>query len=344
VIKKEAKSQADKSVIKTKEQINQYSNSKILGNGVVSTDFADTRGELGVIQQECEEQERILVKKSNKEKKSDSAVKSKRTRQRKRTAKWPATLLCPDCGEDIGTAGRGQQHRKDGGMFIKWHQMRHTVEKFTCDCPDLPWVPKRAERVGKNFRLREQHIKMVHWGWKGCSQCIKTFEKVEALAEHEKKHGLTFMCDQCEFVAKSEPKLTQHSHMRHTENPGVAPPSPCPECGKCMSTEAGLKAHRKMAHTSAVCPVCGVTRNLKTLKVHMERMHVVDSEKRFHCEDCGKGFMTNQSIDSHRMNNHIKARPYICRHGCEKRYNDRSNRIAHEKRRHGDSYKLPVET
>jgi KRAB domain-containing zinc finger protein len=217
------------------------------------------------------------------------------------------------------------------------------VEKFTCDCPDLPWVPKRAEneKVGKNFRLRERHIKTVHWGWKGCDQCVKAFEKVEALAAHEKKHTLTFMCDQCEFVANCVDNLTNHSQRSHPAKPA---PAPCQDCGKCLPTEAAMKIHIKMVHTSAVCPVCGVTKNIKSLKFHMEQTHVDDSEKRFHCEDCGKGFMTKQSFDSHRMNNHIKERPYICRHGCEKRYNDRSNRIAHEKRRHGGlarTYKLP---
>jgi hypothetical protein len=333
VIKKEAKPQKHETRDKTDEN-----NKKILGNGVATAKFA---GIVGVAEVENEKQPYKMSLKQNKENNSGDEVKPKKTKRAKRTAKWPASLLCPDCGQDIGTATLGRPN--DGGVYITWHQMRHTVEKFTCACPDLPWVPKREEkgRVSKNFRLRERHIKTVHWGWKGCGQCVKSFEKVEALARHEKKHTLTFMCDQCEFVASSKLNLRQHSLMSHTEGPA---PAPCQDCGKSLPTEAAMKIHRTRVHTSAMCPVCGVTKNAKNLKFHMEQMHVDDSEKKFRCKDCEKGFMTKQSFDSHRMNKHIKERPYICRHGCENRYNDRSNRIAHEKRRHGGSSKLPVKT
>ena len=38
------------------------------------------------------------------------------------------------------------------------------------------------------------------------------------------------------------------------------------------------------------------------------------------------------------MNVHLKLRPYECRYGCSFRYNDLSNRNAHEKKTHGQIF------
>ena len=42
-----------------------------------------------------------------------------------------------------------------------------------------------------------------------------------------------------------------------------------------------------------------------------------------------------QNIEKHKMNVHIKARPFNCRYGCAFAYNDYSNRNAHEHKKHG---------
>ena len=72
--------------------------------------------------------------------------------------KWPKDLLCPDCGENIGK-GRS----KDGGKYILRHQLKHQVENFVCECPDVPKLIVRPdqERVGKDFILKERHMKTV---------------------------------------------------------------------------------------------------------------------------------------------------------------------------------------
>ena len=66
----------------------------------------------------------------------------------------------------------------------------------------------------------------------------------------------------------------------------------------------------------------------------MRTAHLPDSEKKFQCKDCEKGFSSKSALRDHAMNMHIKSQPYQCRYGCTNRYNDRANRTAHEKRRH----------
>ena len=107
---------------------------------------------------------------------------------------------------------------------------------------------------------------------------------------------------------------------------------PCPDCGK-MFKDRYLKLHQRKVHSAAACEICGVV--VKNVKHHMQGVHMADSDKRFHCKDCGKGFMCRVTMNNHRMNMHIKAQPYQCRYGCDNRYNDTSNRSAHERRRHG---------
>ena len=237
----------------------------------------------------------------------ESSGKQKRKRRPNVSVKWPKDLLCPDCGENIGK-GRA----KDGGKYILRHQLKHQVENFVCECPDVPKLIVRPdqERVGKDFILKERHMKTVHLGWFGCTQCIQSFETEESLVDHREKHNLTFICDLCGFTAETKSSLKQHTVTKHVSNP-----VPCPDCGKHFANESLVKAHKKKVHTASPCPVCGVV--IKNIRVHMEEMHIANSDKRFHCEDCGKGFMTKQRFESHRMNNHIKSQPHRCRY-CKK--------------------------
>ena len=141
------------------------------------------------------------------------------------------------------------------------------------------------------------------------------------------KHTKKYVCDSCGFRADDSSKLYYHKQVTHE-----AVMVPCPDCGK-MFKDRYLKLHQRKVHNAAACEICGVV--VKNVKHHMQGVHMADSDKRFHCKDCGKGFMCRVTMDNHRMKMHIKAQPYQCRYGCENRYNDTSNRSAHERRRHG---------
>ena len=91
--------------------------------------------------------------------------------------------------------------------------------------------------------------------------------------------------------------------------------------------------HEQNAHSMPrACAVCGGM--FKQIKVHMQTVCAPESEKKYQCKDCDKGFRDKARLGNHIMNVHIKSKPYQCRFGCENRYNDTSNRLAHEKRRH----------
>merc|ERR1719394_610062 len=88
-------------------------------------------------------------------------------------------------------------------------------------------------------------------------------------------------------------------------------------------------------HTEAKmpCPECNAI--VRNLKEHILTVHTLDKDKKFQCQDCGKGFNHQHKLEKHKMSVHLKQRPFQCRYGCDIAYNDSSNRIAHEKKKHG---------
>ena len=254
-------------------------------------------------------------------------LKKKRGRP-KNSGKPSRDLLCQECGQEFIKGSR-----KDITKVYQRHLLKHQVENFFCQCPNVPKIIPRPgqERIGMDFKQKERHMKVEHQGWLGCQECIQSFETEEQLTEHVEKHRLTFICDLCGFVAPNPQSLKDHTKKKHESIP-----MPCPECGKIMGSKIAVDSHKRKVHSASACIICGVV--IKNMKIHMQEMHIDDSEKRYQCQDCGKGFMDKQRLTDHRMNMHIKSQPHKCRYGCENRYNDKSNRNAHERRRHGEVY------
>merc|ERR1712126_319616 len=107
----------------------------------------------------------------------------------------------------------------------------------------------------------------------------------------------------------------------------------CHLCDFKCAEKAGLKKHMQSHEEKKPCPKCG--ERVRCLQQHIESVHTPDEMKKFQCQDCGKGFISALKVEKHRMNVHLKLRPYNCRYGCNVSYNDTSNRNQHEKKTHG---------
>ena len=239
-------------------------------------------------------------------------------------------VLCPDCGKEFVARGHSGQYLVE---FEK-HQLSHKVEAFQCPCPGVPRIITRlgqVYKINKEYKEKERHMKMEHMGWHGCTDCFECFLTMEEVDKHKEIHSMNYICDLCGFKAEGGKnaieKLRWHKKVMHE-----AVMVPCQDCGK-MIKDKYMRLHKRKVHTASACEICGVV--LKNVKHHMQTVHMADSDKRFICKECGKGFMCKNTMESHRMNMHIKSQPHQCRYGCDNRYNDVSNRNAHERRRHG---------
>ena len=183
----------------------------------------------------------------------------------------------------------------------------------------------------------------VHLGYFGCDECHVTFKEEDSLIVHKTYHGQNFVCDKCGFETKEKFKLKNHETKVHVNKKEKVQPTvedlTCKDCVKTFDDKEAIKRHMKTVHNPSPCPHCGKV--VKVMRVHINTMHKDDSEKKYKCQICAKGFPESNRVRNHMMNVHIKARPYQCRYNdCDNTigFNDVSNRNAHENRKHGKRF------
>ena len=200
-------------------------------------------------------------------------------------------------------------------------------------CHICGFIPTSARSLRHHLLVHEESLK----GRKICSTCRQTIP-IEECEEHQKTCNPNVICNVC---GKSLHKASLDMHMRRAHTNG--PPEKkynCEICGKAFGYEDALKRHIRKTHGEKTpCPECG--KKVRRLKLHIRDVHTPDQEKKLKCQDCGKGFDDTRRLDQHRMNVHLKLKPYNCRYGCDIAYNDTSNRNQHEKRKHGKLFTSP---
>ena len=160
-----------------------------------------------------------------------------------------------------------------------------------------------------------------------CEICGKEFANQSYLEHHIKySHAQKRDYLACDTCGKLVLKQSMKSHVQlHITSQMI----PCPVCGIKLRSQTVLKKHLKIHDKEkTLCQICN--KEVKNLKMHVFNWHTSDKDKKYKCDDCGKGFAYESTLRSHKMSVHIKSRPYKCRYGCAFAYNDNSNRNAHE--------------
>ena len=201
--------------------------------------------------------------------------------------------------------------------------------------------PIPCEICGKMLtsnRMLTNHLLMEH-GMSSkvpgnCTKCVKCkliMEKDE-LESHVciKKHK----CKECGEMFYNESERIHHFAVKHSE---LLPTSNCEICGtifRGIGASSSLKKHLKIHTEGEVeCPQCG--KKVRQLENHIATTHTENHEMKHKCSYCGKGFSNKTVLQNHIDSIHLDARKYPCRYGCSFRYNDFSNRNAHERKKHG---------
>jgi uncharacterized Zn-finger protein len=174
------------------------------------------------------------------------------------------------------------------------------------------------------------------------------------MTSHEKQVHIgarRFACDECDYTAKLGSTLRQHKRLVHEVHERAV----CSECGKTFKNQFSLELHIRNLHTEAgreaymryerkslekrrkrnaerraqatsVCTECGIDfRTIQRFRYHFNEVH---AEKKFTCEDCGKGFTKLDILKAHKKNTHTDERPFVCEI-CGKSYKTSKHVKAH---------------
>jgi len=222
-------------------------------------------------------------------------------------------MTCAYCGKLFPT--KSKNGRKN--PYLK-HMKRHQAMASDCGCGE----------DFTSFAQKNKHMRVTHLGYFGCDKCCQSFKDKVSLTEHEQWH--------IKKVSVTKlPKLEQTEKNEASTKVYI-----CEFCDKSFMKSVQLHSHRKIHREKVACQVCG--KAVKNMFVHMRDVHTDDSEQKFRCDQCSKGFGEIFKLKSHMMSVHLKTRPYKCRFGCTDNigYNDLSNRNSHEKKKHGRLFEL----
>ena len=225
--------------------------------------------------------------------------------------------VCKDCGKTF----------TDSNKLLIHIKAVHQSLKVACDICGK-FLRKNKINIHKNTVHADESAKIE------CEKCLKKFLP-DGFLKHKCNRTEEPPKEICNICGKILGSTSMASHIKLVH--GEVERRECHICG--VRVKGSLKAHMRVHEEKQCCPECGI--KVRDLKVHIDRVHTTDEQKKFHCQDCGKGFIRSADLENHRVNVHLKTYPHKCRYGCDVRYNDVNNRNSHERKKHGGVFKLP---
>ena len=262
-----------------------------------------------------------------------------------------------------------------------WSYSRHGVvhpfsRQHCSNNGTLPWTRSSATTSSK--LVEDPCLRLSNQLFFHCDLCGKAFRLESDLIAHIRNHlKIPLLCEICECVFPSKEEYKRHMFQQHSQNKlycwkcgdvfdaliqleshrrtihgkGRAHHSKfkliaCHMCGKLIC-KSSFSAHMKRGHTNAnpnesyICQICGLQYLTKSYFINHMREH--EGLKRITCNVCNQVFMTEESLESHKLTHPAVDRPYKCRY-CDATYRKNNHRKKHENTRHIRNYsaKCPV--
>ena len=102
-----------------------------------------------------------------------------------------------------------------------------------------------------------------------------------------------------------------------------------PGCGNTYRSHISLANHTANVYEKIPCSICGEMISKKRETRHFQQKHTSDSNKKFKCKFCVKGFVETSRLCDH-VNTHTGEKPYTCKF-CRAAYASNGNHRIHER-------------
>jgi len=296
--------------------------------GSPKVDNNDVKSEIvQVVKKECDDESKPVKKRGIKKGSSiTGCVDKKKYKKRRHYQTWPKTPLhgpckCPLCKKLFNISDLESEKLYQKHLYV------HRVRKFDCQC-DKAWDTDKD----LNLHIYNCHRGNFHCEDTSCRQTFQTEDKYEEHVAADPHKEEASVCDDCGFTSSNKPTFFCHMKYHHDKTIKI-----CELCSKEFEGDYRLKLHVRTFHAeNKPCPLCGEMS--KNIARHMRTKHTKDSDKKYQCDQCVKGFLELAKLEGHKLSVHIKARPYVCRFGCGAATSDKGNRKKHEVSKHGKSF------
>merc|ERR1740128_1103379 len=146
-----------------------------------------------------------------------------------------------------------------------------------------------------------------------------------------KHEGISYPCDQCDYVAIHKYHLKQHERSKHE---GIR--YPCDQCDYVATQQSSLNTHKKSQHEGIryLCDQCDyVATTHSNLITHKQSKH---EEIRYPCDQCEYAATYFKNLKRHKQSKHEGIR-HPCDQ-CEYAATNLSDLKKHSKRKHGGQH------
>ena len=223
----------------------------------------------------------------------------------------------------------------DDVLFKTELNVEEMEKKSSCKKFQLPDDPLTIVKKSKSKKKQRKNVIPKKVPCELCGKLLTKNYKSMHMILHSSSR-VKVACTICDKVL-FEDCMKMHMKLVHWKLVGIQPSKlSCHICGK-MYNDYKLSTHLLSHEEKKPCKICGVY--VKDMDHHMKAVHLPEDQKKHKCPECGKGFYYTRELTQHRINNHLKNRPFQCRYGCDIKYNDASNRYSHEKKKHGGLFK-----
>ncbi|XP_073827059.1 transcription factor grauzone-like [Musca autumnalis] len=143
-----------------------------------------------------------------------------------------------------------------------------------------------------------------------CQKCNLPFDTFKHYVKHcrqvHKERGYVTCCD-----TKFQFRKTLVDHIQYHLN---AEYFKCSHCGKCFYARSYLRIHKELHEEGKfACKLCNKKFPRKyMLRKHHQKKHVPPPEKTIPCEDCGKLYTCQRTLQYHRKHVHLKHFSRVC--------------------------------